>query len=202
MARTAKVTALMCWIMGSLSVSSRSVVTGIRVQRRASGHPGAACCPRMFLVSGRPDTHRGRIDNRSVLGAIAAHHTAGRDAAWHGPQGSGVALEPMRHQWTCGTRPSSGDVRGVRAPSPALEGVWCSGRPARLAHGPTHACVRSVRPLSLHGTARRVVIPASPGLSPAAAPPGGSAAAWRAHCGRRGRRPSVARSAPPAACPV
>ena len=67
------------------------------------------------LALGHPDTHRARPGSRSRLGAIAVRHTGGRDAAWHGPQGSGGALAPMCHPWTWGTRTSSGDVRGVGA---------------------------------------------------------------------------------------
>ena len=47
---------------------------------------------------GHPDTHRTRIGSRSPLAAIGARHTAGRDAAWHGPPGSDGALEPKAHQ--------------------------------------------------------------------------------------------------------
>src|SRR6266446_4767005 len=82
--------------------------------------PAVQKCPR---ASGRPDTHRRRTDKRSVLGAIAAHGTAGRDVAWHGPQGSDGASELMRHPWTYVPWPSSGDVRDIGMPSPALDSV-------------------------------------------------------------------------------
>ena len=53
--------------------------------------------PRSPLASGHPDTHRRRTEHRSVPGAIAVRHTVGRDAAWHGPQGSGAVSAPTRH---------------------------------------------------------------------------------------------------------
>ena len=65
---------------------------------------------------GYPDAHRARTERRSPLGAMAAHHTGGRDAAWHGLQGSGGMSARTRYLWTWGTRLSSLDGRGVGAP--------------------------------------------------------------------------------------
>jgi hypothetical protein len=88
--------------------------------------------PISLLASDHLDTYRERTGSRSTLGAIATRHTAGRDAARYDPQGSGAASEPTGHQWTWVTRTSSGDVRGVCAPSPALDGAWFSGSSGRL----------------------------------------------------------------------
>ncbi len=91
------------------------------------------------LALGHPDTHRVRTGSTSPLGAIAARRTGDRDAAWHGPQGSGAASEQMDHQSTWVTHLSSGDLRGVRAPSPELDWVLCSGPPALLVHASAQA---------------------------------------------------------------
>jgi len=160
--------------------------------------PAVRVCP---LALGHPDTPRVCIGRRSPRGAIAARHTGGRDAAWHGPQRSGAASEPTHHLLTWATRTSSRDVRGIRLPSPALDAAWFFGPPALLAHADT-------RVQGAAGVSPRVrrlaacVIPASlwPVLPAVAAPPGWSAAASPARCGRRGRRPGAARSGPRAAC--
>src|SRR5712691_11014048 len=64
----------------------------------------APAVPVSPLALGHPDTHRTRTGSRSPSGAIAACHTGGRDATWHGPQASGAVLAQTGHPWTWVTR--------------------------------------------------------------------------------------------------
>src|SRR5262249_26224528 len=67
-------------------------------------------------VSGHRDNHRGRTGCTSRLGAIAVCHTGDRDAAWHGPPGTGVVSVPKALQVSEEAGHSSGDVRGLGVP--------------------------------------------------------------------------------------
>jgi hypothetical protein len=89
------------------------------------------------LALGHPATRRARTDNTSPLGAIAAHHTGGRDAASHAPPGSDVVSEPTHHLGTSVIRTSSGDLKGVCDPSlhAPLHGALVV---QRCWHVPTH----------------------------------------------------------------
>ena len=160
--------------------------------------------PGSLRVLGHRDARRARTGNTSPLGAIAARHTAGRDAASHGPQRSGVASEPTVHQWPydllcgCQERPWSSAGRA---------GVYCFSAPATLAHGdagisPRVGCTGSRRrtdyPQSPSTAASRSA--ASPFVSPArAASPSlrSSAVCFSvAGCWRQGASASTRRATP------
>src|SRR5215831_20823479 len=95
----------------------RWAVSAPRPCSARTDEPGLSLAPPAGPVSplalGYPDTHRARAERRSSLGAIAARHTGGRDAARHGPQGSGGMSARTRHLWPGRTRLSSGDGRDV-----------------------------------------------------------------------------------------
>src|SRR5262249_24652842 len=99
------------------------------------------------------DTHRTRIESTSPLAAIVVRHTGGRDAAWHGPPGTGAASVPKAHQVLSGTM-LLWDHQGSRCPSPTRDALRCTGRGAL----PVCTCTRH-----WHGGPRGAVWPRTSG---------------------------------------